>query len=655
MRRLLGIALALWGCHRPLQPHPAQAVIAVTARLAPAAGGARQVVATAGGASVTLTRDNGGDFRGLLAVTPGQRDLRVSAVPAGAPAGSIDIPLAVARTSPAQVFVTLGVEQAPSAGPSIRWVASPQSSVVVGDRVALEARGDAPGASPAEIAWSNAPAGCGSFGDALSARTSWTAARAGTCTLSVTATAAGKRDARTFAIAVRTRGSDYRFPLRSAPGGRHLEDQRGTPFLVKGETAWLALVNLDAREQEAYLADRGARGFNLIEVMLVNHDYTSPPNPVPPANRAGEQPFLRPGDFSTPNDAYFDRAAAFVRRAGEHGMAVLLAPLYLGFDGGREGWWQELSAEANTRQVCFSYGKYLGSRFRQSENLLWVAGGDFAPPAGSEAEARALEVLRGIRAAGAAQPWTGHWNFDHQGGISTDEALFASAMDINGIYQDAQPWRFAARAYAVTPPRPSFLLESAYEREHPRSRLQPFRKAWWWSMLSGAAGVFWSNYFLWMCEAARGTYPAAYGDGDGTVSSWSAELDSPGTDEVLHLHAFFEAIAWERLVPSGIPSGGPELLTSGKGSRDGRIAAAATAEGDLLVAYVPPDGTGQRAFSLDLSRMRRPARARWFDPASGAFSPAEPPLPAGGSAELRTPGANGSGVNDWVLLVESQP
>lgn len=624
----------------------------MAARVLPAAPGLRRVTATAGGASVTLTQDGGDDYSGSLPVAAGRSrvEVRVAAA-SGAAAEAVGGSLDVTGSSPAQVFVTIAAEKA-SPAPRIRWVAAPQSSVVIGDRVPLEARADSPADS---WAWSSAPDGCGSFENAASARAVWVAARAGTCTVSVTASAGGKRDSRALAFAVRTRGSGARFPLRPAPGGRHLEDQRGTPFLVKGETAWLALVNLDEREQEAYFADRGAKGFNLIEVMLINHDYTSPPNPVPPANRAGEEPFLRPGDFSTPNDAWFDRAAAFVRRAGEHGLGVLVAPLYLGFDGGREGWWQELSAGANTREVCFSYGRYVGSRFKESKNLVWVAGGDFAPPAGSEGEARAFEVLRGIRAAGASQPWTGHWNFDHQGGISTDEALFASAMGLNGIYQYAQTWRHAARAYAVTPPRPSFLLESAYEREHPNTRLQPFRKAWWWSMLSGAAGVFWSNAFLWLCEAGRGTHPASYSNGDGTVSSWAAEMDSPGTGEMLHLHAFFEGIAWERLVPAGIPSGGPELVTAGQGSGDSRIAAAATPENDLLVAYVPPDGTGPRTFSVDVSRIRRPARARWFDPSTGAFSPVQSPLAASGSAELRTPGANGSGVNDWVLLVDQQP
>ena len=189
-------------------------------------------------------------------------------------------------------------------------------------------------------------------------------------------------------------------PLRPAPGGRYLEDQRGVPFLIKGETAWLALANLTEAEQETYLADRAARGFNLVEVMLTNHDYTRPPNPVPPANRSGEQPFRRSGDLSTPDDAYFDRALEFVDRAASHGIAVLLAPNYLGFDGGEEGWWQPLIAPANTREVCAGLGGYLGARFRDRRNVLWLAGGDFAPPAGSEGETRHAAIVDGIPCSG---------------------------------------------------------------------------------------------------------------------------------------------------------------------------------------------------------------------------------------------------------------
>src|SRR3989454_665815 len=99
-----------------------------------------------------------------------------------------------------------------------------------------------------------------------------------------------------------------------------------------------------------------------------------------------------------------------------------------------------------------------------------------------------------------------------------------------------RPEGHAARAYDVEPARPVYLLESDYEHEHPDQRTQPFPKAWWWTMLSGGSGVFWSNTFLWMCESARGVYALEYGDVDHAVSSWSAELDSEGTFQALHLH-----------------------------------------------------------------------------------------------------------------------
>jgi hypothetical protein len=642
-------------CRRPLQPHAAGMVVSVNARLLPATADVREVVASAGGAvTASLIPNGAGELQGILPLEAGPATIDVRAVGKDdAPLGTARASLAASRNGPAQLFVTLDVAHAPASAPLIESLAVPGSSFAVGERVPFAARIASRAGDPIQIAWSASPAGCGSFADPLAAATRWTASKPGTCTISLAATANGKSDARSFSIVVRSRGQDYRYPLRDAPGRRHLVDQRGTGFLIKGEAAWLALVNLDEREQEEYLAARGANGFNLVEVMLVNHDYTTRPNPLPPANRYAEQPFSRPGDFSTPNDAYFDRAVAFVRRAAGHGIVVLLAPLYLGFDGGREGWWQELSGAANTREVCLAYGRYVGRKFKDSTNILWLAGGDFAPPADSEGEARYLEIVRGIREAGASQLWTGHWNFDHLGGISTDEKRLAGAMDLNGVYQYGAPWRYVARAYAVLPTRPAFLVESAFEREHPRSDLQPFRKAWWWSMASGASGVVWGNNFLWMCEAARGRYPAKYSNADGTVSSWAAERESPGSSEVLHLHGFFEGIPWERLVPSGVAGGGAELVTSGKGSEDDRIVAAATAEGDLLVAYVPPDGTAPRRFGLDLSRFRRPARARWYDPSTGAFLPARLPQPVGGTVELETPGANGSGVNDWALLLEA--
>ncbi len=503
-----------------------------------------------------------------------------------------------------------------------------------------------------QLSWTTSPSGCGTFARPSALTTQWTAAAPGRCIVTLTAASAKSRDRRSVEVAVRTHGLSYRYPLQVAPGGRYLVDQRGTPFLIKGEAAWLALVNLTESEQERYLKDRSAKGFNLVEVMLANHNYTKSPSPTPPANRAGEQPFLKTGDFSSPNDAYFARVAGFVDRAASAGIVVLMTPNFLGFDGDHEGWWKETISDVNNRSVCAAFGRYVGVRFKDKKNLLWLAGGDFAPPAGSEGEARHWEVMNGIRAAGASQPWTGHWNFKHQGGLSTDEERFRDAMSLNGVYQYANPYKYTARAFDVRPPLPVYLLESTYEHEHPTSNTQPFRKAWWWTMLSGGTGILWGNTFLWTAESLRGTYPIDYGDVDHVVSSWEAELESPGTYQSLHLHALFEQLPWHRLVPAGPSSGRPELVTSGQRSGQKHIAAAAAPEGDLLVVYVPPTGADSRGLALDLSRMKGPARARWYDPAAGAWIALGQSLPNAKDVAVRTPGPNQSGTNDWVLVVE---
>src|SRR5205807_7873449 len=104
-----------------------------------------------------------------------------------------------------------------------------------------------------------------------------------------------------------------------------------------------------------------------------------------------------------------------------------------------------------------------------------------------------------------------------QGGISTDQTRFRETMALNGVYQYANAYRYASRAYDSQPAKPVFLLESTYEHEHPRSDTQPFRKAWWWTMLSGGSGVLWSNAFLWLTESARG--PTAWTTATSTTRS----------------------------------------------------------------------------------------------------------------------------------------
>ena len=79
------------------------------------------------------------------------------------------------------------------------------------------------------------------------------------------------------------------------------------------------------------------------------------------------------GDFTTPNEAYFEHADWVLRRAGELGFVVLLTPAYLGYEGGGEGWYRDMAAAGADH--LRSYGRFLGKRYRSFKNIIWVQAG----------------------------------------------------------------------------------------------------------------------------------------------------------------------------------------------------------------------------------------------------------------------------------------
>src|SRR5690348_16876001 len=108
------------------------------------------------------------------------------------------------------------------------------------------------------------------------------------------------------------------YPLTVAPNKRYLVDQAGAPVLLQGEAAWSLISGLTEDEAAQYLDNRQHKGFNSILVNLIEHKYRGP------TNRSGDGPFTVPGDFSTPNEAYFAYADRVIAMAAQRGIQVLL-------------------------------------------------------------------------------------------------------------------------------------------------------------------------------------------------------------------------------------------------------------------------------------------------------------------------------------------
>jgi hypothetical protein len=485
---------------------------------------------------------------------------------------------------------------------------------------------------------------------------------------------------------------DDLFPLKPSGDGRYLVDQRQRTFFIVGDSAQGIYSEITQDEVGFYLQTRAENGFNtlLAEPLF----YGGNGSRVRPS-ADGHLPFLRSisggtydgavgtADFSAPNPAYWNYVCRVLDQARQHRFLVAQyalswgpEPLKLPFlamlerhtvperlkrtefwsgldravfgEPGGCGVWLDVVNSHNTESVCYGFGQWLGERFRDYSNLIWLDGNDFSgnakpvAPDGTSGIQRSLAFMRGMRAAGARQLRSGDWAPET---VSTDQADFAAFMDLNGVYTYGRPfgstYTMSRHGYSLDPPKPTYLKETVYEgADALPGDAASVRKCQWWSILSGAtAGLIFGHSDVCLFVPGR----------------WKAALDSTGAHDMTRMAGLINSLAWHGLVPSEL-EGMRRLVVSRNGAQvpaiPDYVAAAQTQDGTLLLAYVPPWSNGPQHLDLDLRSMRKPLRARWWDPTSARFSVVAERSPD--SVEtFTTPGTNHAGSNDWVLVLDA--
>jgi hypothetical protein len=412
-----------------------------------------------------------------------------------------------------------------------------------------------------------------------------------------------------------------RYPLRVAPGGRHLTDQEGVPRFVNGDTAWSMVVSVLPDAWESYFSDRAAKGFTAVIVNAIERLFTADP----PRTIDGVAPFTTPGDLGTPNETYFARVDALLAAASRHGIEIYLAPLYLGyvdpnypgfgFSKRPEGWHD--AVVAGGVETVRAYGRYVGRRWRDVDNLTWVIGGDRNP-------ADVIEHMRafvaGILEEDDRHLVTAHVHPDEAGAVQYKDDAW---LTLNQTYTYQIVHRRLLEDYTRVPARPFVLFESTYEGEHDAPPVQIRRQAWW-ALTCGAAGQFLGNFPVWLMSPG-----------------WEAALDSPGARAMTHLRRFVDGVRWWDLVPDTERA----FLVGGLGGLMDldRATAALAADGSLAVVYMPTP----RAIVVDLARLTGwVTRIRWFEADTGRWVDAGV-ITRRGVLQLTPPGDG-----DWALVLE---
>jgi hypothetical protein len=216
-------------------------------------------------------------------------------------------------------------------------------------------------------------------------------------------------------------------------------------------------------------------------------------------------------------------------------------------------------------------------------------------------------------------------------------------VGLDAAYTYVPTYAEVLKEYNRKPFVPVFMVEAGYEFEQNSSAFSygdpaTLRRQEYWSMLAGATGQFYGNRYTWQF-----------------IDGWKDHLDTPGSTQLGYLVKLFSGRPWYRLVPDQaheiVTNGYGAFSSSGEVDSSDYVTTAATRDGRLVISYLPVGGT----ISVDMARLARPVRARWYDPSNGTYkSVASSPFPNSGSVDLTSPGKNADGDPDWVLVLTAR-
>jgi len=420
--------------------------------------------------------------------------------------------------------------------------------------------------------------------------------------------------------------------LQVSENKRFLVYQDGTPFYYLGDTGWELFHRLNKDDTEKYLENRRAKGFTVIQaVALAELDGLNAPN------AEGNKPLLN-NDPLKPNEAYFAHVDWVIRKAQEKGIYIGLLPTW-GDKVDKQQW--GAGPEIFNKDNAFKYGEWIGNRYKNYPNIIWIIGGD--RDGGGKNKPIWEAMAEGIKSVDKNHLMTFHpW-----GERSSSEWFHGSSwLDFN-MCQTGHGQRSYAiykqiidRDYNLSPVKPCFDGEPRYE-DHPVGWKPEIlgwfddadvRQAMYWNLFSGAFGHTYGCHPVWqMLAPGRQAVGLAR-------HNWFDVLDLPGAYDLIHARRLIESRPFLSRVPDQsliVPAYYPEtdFISATKG--DGYV-----------FVYFP---TGWSA-EIKLNNLgANEINAWWFDPRTGKADLIG--KISGKENRKFTPPSKGRG-NDWILVLD---
>ncbi len=399
--------------------------------------------------------------------------------------------------------------------------------------------------------------------------------------------------------------------LKVSENQRYLVTVDNQPFFYLADTAWELFHRLNRAEADLYLRDRAARGFTVIQaVVIAEIDGLKTPNAY------GETPFVDM-DPTKPNEHYFAHVDWIVNRAAELGLYIGMLPTWGRWAGGND----EGRNNNNFINVenARNYGRFLGARYADKP-IIWILGGDR-----SAEKSLALwpQLAAGIRDRVGKNQLISY----HPRHASSEFYHQADWLDFNMIQSGHSPestnFLPIEHDYALQPPKPCLDAEPAYEYppdaipdKRPVGAVQIRRNAYW-AVFAGAFGHAYGTHPIWQM------YDDGWPQKNNTknrlprwdvVTPWYAALDLPGANQLRHLKQLMLSRPFVSRIPDQSILIAPKTknLTRIQTTRDGTPE---NNDASYLMAYFP----SHTEATLNTARINaRNLRGWWFNPRDGS-------------------------------------
>ena len=397
--------------------------------------------------------------------------------------------------------------------------------------------------------------------------------------------------------------------LTVTDNGRYIIHADGTPFFWLGNTAWLLPERLTREEAEYYLNKEHELGYNVEQIQVLNG--------TPTFNIYGRQANDESFDcsrFSTSGQyGYWEHLDYIIDIAAANGIYIAMDCV----------WGSQIDILDEKKAAL--YGKFLGERYKDKPNIIWLIGGDIR----GDKKPEVWDALaRAIRKADANHIMTFHprgrttsaWWFNDREWL--DFNMFQSGHRRYGQRRgdgdytikdntEEDNWRYVDMSFEVEPLKPTIDGEPSYEDipqglhdlDAPRWQDYDVRRYAYWAVFGGAFGHTYGHNSV--MQFIRPGLLASFG----AEKPWWEAMNDPGYGQMRYLKWLMLTFPFAERIPD------QSIIAGTNGERYDRVIA--TRGDDYLLVY----NYSAKPMSIDLTKIcGDKKKVWWMNPADGSLT-----------------------------------